>query len=173
MQPPAQPTTQSKSPPPEPTEIIVLAALKAIGAVFLNPHLVKLGLPPVNRANVTFEGCAGSGQILDTEPVAQDDRTLTSGEAGSLLEAALPIANAGQSPPLGKLLAGAILTLLEVRHPGWTDEEGCLGQVELYWGPCAHGSLETEIGGSIGYRRVVTDHYEIRSANGEELTPYE
>ena len=172
MQPPDQPTTQRKPPPLEPTEIIALAAMKAVGAVFLNPHLVSLETPSVNRANVTFEGCAGSGQILDTELLTNDGLQLPSGEAGRLLESALPIANGGQSMPLGKLLAGAILALLDVRHPGWTNEEGCLGRVELYWGPCAHGSLETEIGGSIGYRRIVTNHYEVRSANGE-LTAYE
>lgn len=40
MQSPVQPTTQSKSPPLDPAEIIALAAMKAVGAVFLNRHLI-------------------------------------------------------------------------------------------------------------------------------------
>jgi hypothetical protein len=74
--------------------------------------------------------------------------------------------------PIGKLLDGAILSLLEVRHPGWADDEGSVGHVELFWLPRADGTTETDVGGTIGYRSLITNTYEFRSASGE-LTLWE
>jgi len=155
----------------DPVEIVALAALSAVGAVLRNPRLANLDLPPAMRADVTFEGCAGSGQITGTEIFGPYDRPLESHESERLLEVSLPAAS-GDKMPIGRLLNGALLSLLEVRHPGWADEEGCEGRVEIFWVPRPDGTTETQVGGTIGYRSLVTHTYEFRSANGE-LTPWE
>jgi hypothetical protein len=155
----------------DPAEIVALAALSAVGAVLRNPRLANLDLPPAMRADVTFDGCAGSGQITGTEIFGPYDRPLESHETERLLEVSLP-ATSGDKMPIGRLLNGALLSLLEVRHPGWADEEGCEGRVEIFWVPRPDGTTETQIGGTIGYRSLVTHTYEFRSANGE-LTPWE
>jgi len=155
----------------DPAEIIALAALSAVGAVLRNPKLAGLDVPPAMRAEVTFDGCAGSGQITGTEMFGPYDKPLEFREAERLLDVSLPAAN-GTQMPIGKLLNGALLSMLEVRHPGWADDEGCDGRIEIFWVPRADGSTETQIGGNIGYRSLVTHTYELRSANGE-LTPCE
>jgi hypothetical protein len=154
-----------------PAEIVALAALSAVGAVLRNPKLARLEVPPAMRADVTFEGCAGCGQITGTEIFGPYDQPLETHDAACLLEVSLPAIN-GDRMPIGKLLNGALLSLLEVRHPGWADEEGCEGRVEIYWLPRPDGTTETRIGGTIGYRSLVTHTYEFLSANGE-LTPWE
>ena len=155
----------------DPAELVALAALSAVGAVLRNPKLARLDVPPATRADVTFEGCAGSGQITGTEIFGPYDLPLETNDAARLLEVSLP-AISGDQMPIGKLLNGALLSLLEVRHPGWADDEGCEGRVEIYWLPRPDGTTETQIGGTIGYRSLVTHTYEFRSANGE-LTPWE
>ena len=155
----------------DPAEIVALAALSAVGAVLLNPRLANLDVPPATRAEVTFDGCAGSGQITGTEMFGPYDRPLESHDAERLLEVSLPVTN-GPKMPIGKLMDGALLSLLEVLHPGWADEEGCGGCIELFWLPRADGTTETQVGGTIGYRSLVTNTYEFRSANGE-LTRWE
>ena len=165
-----QPTRTKKHHRLDPAEIVALAALSAVGAVLRNPRLANLDIPPAMRADVTFEGCAGSGQITGTEIFGPYDRPLEAHETECLLEVSLPAAN-GDKMPIGRLLNGALLSLLEVRHPGWADEEGCEGRVEIYWVPRQDGTTETQIGGTIGYRSLVTNTYEFRSATGE-LTPW-
>ncbi|MCX6866934.1 MAG: hypothetical protein NTV46_12100 [Verrucomicrobia bacterium] len=155
----------------DPAEIVALAALSAVGTVLRNPRLANLDVPPAMRADVTFEGCAGSGQITGTEIFGPYDKPLEDHDAACLLEVSLPAIN-GDKMPIGKLLNGALLSLLEFRHPGWADDEGCEGRVELYWLPRPDGTTETRIGGTIGYRSLVTHTYEFLSANGE-LTPWE
>ena len=155
----------------DPAEIIALAALSAVGAVLRNPKLAGLDVPPAMRAEVTFDGCAGSGQITGTEMFCPYDKPLEFHAAERLLDVSLPAAN-GTQMPIGKLLNGALLSMLEVRHPGWADDEGCDGRIELFWVPLPDGSTETQVGGTIGYRSLVTHTYEFRSANGE-LTPCE
>ena len=155
----------------DPAEIIALAALSAVGAVLLNPKLAGLDIPPAMRAEVTFDGCAGSGQLTGTEIFGPYDKPLEFHQTERLLEISLPAAN-GTKMPIGKLLNGAILSLLEVRHPGWADEEGCGGRIEIFWVPRADGTTETQIGGTIGYRSLVTHTYEFWSAN-RELVPWE
>ena len=164
-------TITTKPPRLDPAEIVALAALSAVGTVLRNPKQARLDVPPAMRADVTFEGCAGSGQITGTEIFGPYDMPLQDHDAARLLEVSLPAIN-GDKMPIGRLLNGALLSLLEVRHPGWADEEGCEGRVELYWLPRPDGSTETRIGGTIGYRSLVTHTYEFRSANGE-LTPWE
>ena len=155
----------------DPAEIVALAALSAVGAVLHNPRLANLDIPPAMRADVTFDGCAGSGQITGIEIFGPYDRPLEPHETGHLLEVSLPAAN-GDKMPIGKLLNGALLSLLEVRHPGWADEEGCEGRAEIFWVPRPDGTTETQIGGTIGYRSLVTHSYEFWSANGE-LVPWD
>ena len=155
----------------DPAEIVALAALSAVGAVMRNPRLAGLDIPPVMRADATFDGCAGSGQITGTEIFGPYDRPLEPRDAERLLEVSLPTAN-GMKMPVGKLLVGALLSLLEVRHPGWADDEGCDGRIEVFWVPRPDGTTETQVGGTIGYRSLVTHTYEFRSANGE-LVPWE
>ena len=155
----------------DPAEIVALAALSVVGSVLRNPRLACLDIPPAMRAEVTFEGCAGSGQITGTGIFGPYDRPLEAHHAERLLDVPLPAAN-GAAMPVGKLLNGALLSLLEVRHPGWADEEGCEGRVEIFWVPRPDGTTETQIGGTIGYRSLVTNTYEFRSANGE-LTPWD
>ena len=164
-------TITTKPPRLDPAEIVALAALSAVGTVLRNPKQARLDVPPAMRADVTFEGCAGSGQITGTEIFGPYDMPLQDHDAARLLEVSLPAIN-GDKMPIGRLLNGALLSLLEVRHPGWADEEGCEGRVELYWLPRPDGSTETRIGGTIGYRSLVTRTYEFLSANGE-LTPWE
>ncbi len=164
-------THTKKHYPLDPAEIVALAALSAVGAALSNPRLANLDIPPAMRAEVTFDGCAGSGQITGTEIFGSDGRPFESHETGHLLEISLPAAN-GATMPIGKLLNGAILSLLEVRHPGWADEEGSGGRVEIFWVPLPDGTTETQVGGTIGYRSLVTHTYEFHSANGE-LIPWE
>ena len=166
------PTTHTKKHHPlDPAEIVALAALSAVGAVLSNPRLANLDIPPAMRAEVTFDGCAGSGQITGTEIFGPYDQPLEPHETGHLLEISLPAAS-GAKMPIGKLLNGALLSLLEVRHPGWADDEGSGGCVEIFWVPRPDGTTETQVGGTIGYRSLVTHTYEFRSANGE-LTPWD
>ena len=164
-------TITPKPPRLDPAEIVALAALSAVGTVLRNPKQARLDVPPAMRADVTFEGCAGSGQITGIEIFGPYDRPLEPHETGRLLEVSLPAAN-GDNMPIGKLLNGALLSLLEVRHPGWADEEGCEGRVEIFWVPRPDGTTETQVGGTIGYRSLVTQTYEFWSANGE-LVPWE
>jgi hypothetical protein len=83
----------------------------------------------------------------------------------------LPVPNAANTP-IGKLLERALFALLEARHPGWADEEGSTGCIELRWLPREGGAPETQVGGTIGYRSLITHTYEFWSANGE-LTLWE
>lgn len=155
----------------DPAEIVALAALSAVGAVLRNPRLACLDIPPAMRAEVTFDGCAGSGQITGTEIFGPYDKPLEFRQAERLLDVSLPAAS-GTQMPIGKLLNGALLSMLEIRHPGWADDEGCDGRIEIFWVPLPDGSTETQVGGTIGYRSLVTHTYEFRSANGE-LVPWE
>ena len=163
-------TNHHKPRPLDPAEIVALAALSAVGAVLRNPRLARLEVPPATRAEVTFDGCAGSGQITGTEIFGPYDKPLEFRQAERLLDVSLPAAN-GTPMPIGKLLNGALLSMLEVRHPGWADDEGCDGRIELFWVPLPDGSTETQVGGTIGYRSLVTHTYEFRSATGE-LVPW-
>ena len=94
----------------DPAEIVALAALSAVGAVLHNPRLANLDIPPAMRADVTFDGCAGIGQITGIEIFGPYDRPLEPHETGRLLEVSLPAAN-GDKMPIGKLLNGALLSL--------------------------------------------------------------
>ena len=136
-------------------EHAALAALAEIGAVLLDPRVISLELPLVTRADISFDACAGCGQIIDTMFFGVGDNHMPDEAAGAILSAVLPD-GPGAGMPVGKLLAGTILTLLELRHPGWTDEEGSTGTAELRWQRRDDGSVKTEVGGTIGFREVVT-----------------
>ena len=150
----------------DPGETNALSALSTIGAVFLESRLANLDIPAAIRADVTFDSCAGSGQITGTELFGFGDRALATDDAARFLNILIS-APGGARIPTGKLLEGAVLALLEVRHPGWADEEGCTGTVEISWQPRGDRTTETRIGGTIGYRSLVTYTYEFWSANGE------
>ena len=125
-----------------------------VGAVILNPRITRLDITPAVRAEATFDGCAGSGQITGTELFGAGDKPLAYADTARLLEAVLPSGNGGEAP-IGKLLNGALLTLLDARHAGWADEEGCGGCIELLWDDLGNGTAGTQIGSHIGYRSLV------------------
>jgi hypothetical protein len=73
---------------------------------------------------------------------------------------------------VGAMLRNPRLANLDIPPAMRADEEGCEGRVEIFWVPRPDGTTETQVGGTIGYRSLVTHTYEFRSANGD-LTPWE
>jgi len=65
-----------------------------------------------------------------------------------------------------RLLAGAILNLLELRCHGWQNEQGCTGHADIQWRPSGPDGVETTIGGAIGYRLIPVTEFAFWSKDG-------
>jgi len=150
-------------------EHAALAALAEIGSLLLDPRAIDLYLPPVTRADISFDACAGCGEVTDTMLFDASENSLADADCEILLETSIPD-GPGAGMPVGKLLAGTVLTLLEIRHPGWQDEEGSTGTAELRWQRREDGGVETQVGGTIGFRHIETTEEPFWSGGGTDAT---
>ena len=162
----ANPKANTNPNTPDATEALIV--LTVIGYLLSNPKALDSAasiLPAVHRLTVFFEGCGGAGQITGCELFTgegdgEGDQILDSDLVEALLETRIPAVGAnkdgGAQIALGLLLDGAVLTLLDALHPGWTTGEGSEGQVDVRWHRKPDGGVRTVVGGTIGYRRVAT-----------------
>ena len=159
--------TKANTNPNTPDATEALIVLTVIGYLLSNPKALDSAasvLPAVHRLTVFFEGCGGAGHITGCdlftgEGDGEGDQILDSDPVVALLETRIPADGArknGARIAIGLLLDGAVLTLLDALHPGWTTGEGSEGQVDVRWHRKPDGGVRTVVGGFVGYRRVAT-----------------
>jgi hypothetical protein len=180
-------STKTTETSPDDPETLALAGL---GAMLAAPRtLVRFGnpagLPAVHRATVFFDGRDGAGGITGAELFSPDfDQLLESDDAETVLEATVPpggvpglrralarVRPADSRVALGALLDEAVLGLLDSLHPGWPDDEGTCGEVEIHWlrsqDPAAPPLVA--IGVVVSYRSLVSTTYPFRAMESSPI----
>ena len=181
---PANPKANTNPNTPDATEALIV--LTVIGYLLSNPKVLTTSaaasaLPPVHHLTVFFEGCGGAGHITGSDLFTADgdgdggeEQILDSDPVEALLETRIPAGDreskeGGARIAIGLLLDGAVLTLLDALHPGWTTDEGSEGQVDIRWHRKPDGGVRTVVGGTIGYRSIKTTTSPLWD-RGEEAT---
>jgi hypothetical protein len=126
--------------------------LSVIGKLLARPDVLTRGqeeIPPVRRLVIYFEGGDGVSQITGCELYgAKETEPLESDDAELLLEARIPLAEGQEPVAIGRLLDGAVLTLLDLRDPGWAAGAGSRRKPEIRWRSLPGGEILTFFGGS-------------------------
>ena len=141
------------------TEARLRADMNRAGEILLDAGGTYLpDYPEVARVTVEFDGYRGGGDIIaiDMFPPGEDTRPLHPDIAGELLEETVPGPEGEEGATIGGLIDALVLGLLELRHPGWADDEGSCGEVELAWTTDADGNTATTIGGTYQQRFIAT-----------------
>lgn len=120
--------------------------ISVVGRLLSRPDVLTRGqweIPPVRRLTVFIEGGDGVGHITGCELYGADsDQPLESDDAELLLETRIPVAEGREPVAIGRLLDGAVLTLLDIRRTGWSDGEGSGGEAEILFAEQPRPRLE-------------------------------
>ena len=136
-------------------ETAAQATISVVGKLLARPDVLTRGqseIPPVRRLTVFFGGGDGVGWITGCELFAKDrTEPIESDDAETLLETRIPIVEGQEPVAIGRLLDGAVLTLLDLRQSGWSEGEGRggAGQADICWHCLPGGEILTSLGGSL------------------------
>ena len=144
-----------KKKPHNQTEARLLANLTRLAETLSiddTPYLAAY--PALARVVVEFHGCYGVGDLIgiDMFPPGDDARPIHPDILAELLEELMPKSKGHPVETIGKCIDDIVLGLLNHRYPGWAENKGSNGEIDISWKPGIDGRPIVKIGGTYQYR---------------------